>query len=193
MTHNKSKSFAYFIVACLYVAISAGSANLLAQQSDTENHKLTESRTETKEVRGKVMLQGKELKFSSLEELETITQALREDHSKNNLAIPNYFEMKAVDITASKTFYESAFGFKFVDFGKEYSVVTSGPISIGFALGKEPSAPMPAFQTFDIEASLKAVKAAKGKIEKAIFAFPGGKRFEFLDPSGNRIAVFQNN
>ena len=34
------------------------------------------------------------------------------------------------------------------------------------------------------------VAAAGGQITQEIFSFPGGRRFEFRDPSGNRLAVW---
>ena len=43
---------------------------------------------------------------------------------------------------------------------------------------------------------LKDIKSkvieAKGKISKDIFSFPGGRRFHFLDPSGNELAIWSD-
>jgi len=50
---------------------------------------------------------------------------------------------------------------------------------------------MPALRSDDLEASLTLVKTAGGEIVKEIFAFPGGGRFECLDPAGNRLAIYQ--
>lgn len=105
---------------------------------------------------------------------------------------PNYIEMKSSDLDASKAFYSAAFGFDYTDYGPLYSCVEAGPIAIGFALGEEPTAPMPTFESDDLEASLAAVQRTGAQIMEPIFAFPGGRRFECLDPSGNRIAVYQN-
>lgn len=104
---------------------------------------------------------------------------------------PNYVEMKASDLPASKAFYEQAFGFAFTDYGPEYAAVEGGPVQIGIAAGPEPVAPMPTFQTDDLEAALAQVLAARGEIVAEIFAFPGGRRFECLDPAGNRLAIYQ--
>jgi uncharacterized protein len=43
----------------------------------------------------------------------------------------------------------------------------------------------------DLEATLAAVTAASTIITKPIFSFPGGRRFHFLDPSGNELAAMQ--
>ena len=37
--------------------------------------------------------------------------------------------------------------------------------------------------------ALAAVEGAGGRIVRPIFAFPGGRRFHFLDPSGNELAA----
>ncbi len=42
----------------------------------------------------------------------------------------------------------------------------------------------------DIEATQLKVEAAGGIVSKAIFSFPGGRRFHFLEPSGNELAVW---
>jgi predicted enzyme related to lactoylglutathione lyase len=43
----------------------------------------------------------------------------------------------------------------------------------------------------DLEAALAAVQKAGGTIVKPIFGFPGGRRFHFLDPNGNELAVLK--
>jgi len=42
----------------------------------------------------------------------------------------------------------------------------------------------------DLDASVTSVKRAGGRIVKEPFAFPGGRRFHFMDPSGNELAVW---
>jgi predicted enzyme related to lactoylglutathione lyase len=43
----------------------------------------------------------------------------------------------------------------------------------------------------DIEAAQAAVAGAGGTISKPVFAFPGGRRFHFLDPNGLELAIMQ--
>ncbi|WP_221313368.1 VOC family protein [Granulicella aggregans] len=38
---------------------------------------------------------------------------------------------------------------------------------------------------------VKRVQEAGGTITMPIFAYPGGQRFHFMDPSGNELAVMQ--
>jgi predicted enzyme related to lactoylglutathione lyase len=49
--------------------------------------------------------------------------------------------------------------------------------------------PLPVICVQNLESALAAVVAAGGRIVKPIFEFPGGRRFQFLDPSGNELAV----
>ena len=42
----------------------------------------------------------------------------------------------------------------------------------------------------NLETSLEKVKLAGGEISQEIFSFPGGRRFHFIEPSGNELAVW---
>jgi len=48
------------------------------------------------------------------------------------------------------------------------------------------------FYSADLEETQEKVKKANGIIMKPIFAFPGGRRFHFTDPSGNEFAVWSD-
>ena len=52
------------------------------------------------------------------------------------------------------------------------------------------SAPLPVVRVDDLEAAFDAVTKAGGTIAKPIFGFPGGRRFQFIDPAGNELAVW---
>lgn len=105
----------------------------------------------------------------------------------------NYVELPATDIAKAKAFYEKAFGWSLTSFGPTYAGTTTGDVDLGLQAdkGEAPKAPLAIVETKDLEASLKSVTAAGGKITKPIFAFPGGRRFHFTDPSGNELAVWQ--
>ena len=42
----------------------------------------------------------------------------------------------------------------------------------------------------DLDATLAAVAAAGGEIVNGPYDFPGGRRFHFVDPSGNELGVW---
>jgi predicted enzyme related to lactoylglutathione lyase len=94
----------------------------------------------------------------------------------------------------TRAFYSKAFGWKFTDFGGDYSATTTSDVDVG--LNGQPeealSAPLPVIRVDDLEAAFEAVGKAGGTIAKPIFAFPGGRRFHFIDPSGSELAVWQS-
>jgi predicted enzyme related to lactoylglutathione lyase len=103
----------------------------------------------------------------------------------------NYVELPVGEIGRSKAFYEQAFGWTLTDFGPTYASTLTGDTDIGLQAdpAEATKAPLPVIQVSDLEAALAAVEAAGGRVVRPIFAFPGGRRFQFADPSGNEIAV----
>ena len=93
----------------------------------------------------------------------------------------------------TRAFYAKAFGWNFTDFGPDYSSTVTGDVDVG--LQGEPSgaltAPLPVIRVDDLESALDDVIKAGGTLVKPIFAFPGGRRFHFIDPSGSELAVWQ--
>ena len=106
----------------------------------------------------------------------------------------NYVELPVREIAASKAFYEQAFGWSMTEFGPTYAATTSGDTDVGLQADPEEAteAPLPVIEVEDLEAAQAAVKQAGGRIVRAIFAFPGGRRFHFLDPSGNELAAVKS-
>ncbi|MDP8914062.1 MAG: VOC family protein [Pseudomonadota bacterium] len=106
----------------------------------------------------------------------------------------NYVELPVRGIEAAKAFYEQTFGWSMTEFGPTYAATTSGDTDIGLqADGREATkAPLPVIEVEDLEAAQAAVEQAGGRIVRAAFAFPGGRRFHFLDPSGNELAAVKS-
>lgn len=109
------------------------------------------------------------------------------------MARPNYIELPAADLAASKAFYTRAFGWTLAEFGPSYAATTTGDVDVGLQgdAGEAPAAPLPVIQVDDLDAALVAVTGAGGNIVRPTFAFPGGRRFHFRDPHGNELAVMQ--
>lgn len=101
----------------------------------------------------------------------------------------DYLELTSTALPETKTFYTAAFGWTFQDYGPTYAAFNEG-LDGGFDADEEAKAPLPVLFATDIEAMLAKVEAAGGVIVKPIFAFPGGQRFHFRDPSGNELAVW---
>lgn len=106
----------------------------------------------------------------------------------------NYVELPVRDVAAAKSFYEAAFGWTMTAFGPTYAATLTGDTDVG--LQGDPAeatkAPLPVIEVDDLESALSAVEQAGGTLTRPIFAFPGGRRFQFLDPSGNEIAAVKS-
>ncbi len=118
----------------------------------------------------------------------------------NDHHVVNYLEFTVPDLAEAKRFYGEAFGWTFQDYGPEYAgIQRSGGVEFGgLAVGRAAELPTGAagagvlavVHSTDLEASYSAVKAAGGRIVKEPFDFPGGRRFQFLDPAANELAVW---
>jgi len=106
----------------------------------------------------------------------------------------NYVELPVTDIAAARAFYEQAFGWKLVEFGPSYAATLSGDTDIGLQAdsAEATAAPLPVIEVGDLEVALSAIEAAGAEIVRPIFAFPGGRRFQFRDPAGNEVACVQS-
>ena len=104
----------------------------------------------------------------------------------------DYVEFPAGDLGPLKDFYAKAFGWGFTDYGPTYAAGTGAGLDNGFQADPDaaPAKPLVILYSDNLEASLAAVEAAGGMITVPIFAFPGGRRFHFSDPSGNELAVW---
>lgn len=105
-------------------------------------------------------------------------------------------ELPAADpaaVRAARSFYESAFGWRFVDYGDAYVDTAGSGLTLGvngFADETQPRMPLTVLYVEDLEAARAAVTAAGGAIRHDIYAFPGGRRFHFVDPAGNELAAW---
>lgn len=106
----------------------------------------------------------------------------------------DYIELPASDISRVKAFYTGLFGWKFTDYGPDYTSFEDGRIAGGFYRkeGVAAGGPLVVIYTAGLEAMQAKVQAAGGNITKEIFSFPGGRRFHFTDPSGNELSVWSD-
>ena len=106
----------------------------------------------------------------------------------------HYVELPVGDIAEAKAFYEQVFGWSLTDFGPSYAATTTGGTDIGLQANRQEAtkAPLPVIEVEDLEATLQLVQTTGAKIVQPIFAFPGGRRFHFLDPGGNELAAVKS-
>lgn len=107
----------------------------------------------------------------------------------------NYLELAACNLPATKTFFETVFGWSFQDFGPEYTSFSNEGLDGGFYQADltsraEKGGALLVFYSENLENTLEKVRAAGGEVVQEIFSFPGGRRFHFLEPSGNEFAVW---
>ena len=106
----------------------------------------------------------------------------------------DYIELVVDDIAAAKSFYSGAFGWRFTDWGEEYSAFEDGRMNGGIHSQGEvtPGGPLVILYSSALEESAAAVEAHGGRIVAPIFSFPGGRRFHFADPAGNVLGVWSD-
>lgn len=104
----------------------------------------------------------------------------------------DYVEFPVTDCAASKTFFETAFGWSLTVFGPTYASTTTGDVDIGLdsTPGEVVAAPLAVIRVDDLEAARDGVIGAGGSMTRNIFAFPGGRRFHFREPGGCELAVW---
>jgi predicted enzyme related to lactoylglutathione lyase len=95
-------------------------------------------------------------------------------------------------LRAARTFYENAFGWGFTDYGEYVDTADSGTTAGINAIADAHQQRMPLVVLYveDLEASRDRVVGSGGTVLHDIYAFPGGRRFHFLDPAGNELAAW---
>jgi len=109
----------------------------------------------------------------------------------------SYVEYPANDISATKAFFQSVFQWSFEDYGPEYSSFSNAGLKGGFyksdlASSTKTGAALIVFYSKTLEATQREIEKAGGEIVKPIFSFPGGRRFHFVEPSGNEFGVWSD-
>lgn len=107
----------------------------------------------------------------------------------------NYIELKSTDLAETKKFYSSAFGWTFTDYGPAYTAFSNSGIEGGFEFTEREiqNGILVVLHHEDLELIKEKLVGLGAKISVDIFSFPGGRRFHFLDPSGNELAIWSEN
>jgi len=106
----------------------------------------------------------------------------------------NYIEFPLTKNPETKYFFEKVFGWEFTDWGPKYLSFTGAGVEGGFngeddAVITAPGVLVVLYAS-DLPQKLEDIINAGGKVIKPIYEFPGGKRFHFLDPNGNELAIW---
>lgn len=106
----------------------------------------------------------------------------------------NYVEFKAHNLEEIKQFYRQSFGWTFTDYGPTYTAFSESGLEGGFEKTEERiiNGALIVLYHQDLDSIKNKITEAGGKISKAIFSFPGGRRFHFTDPSRNELAVWSD-
>jgi len=107
----------------------------------------------------------------------------------------NYMEYPASNLEATKTFFGLVFGWQFVDYGPDYASFSEHNLDGGFYRSELTSttakgAGLMVFYSAKIEDTQAKIERCGGEISQPLFDFPGGRRFHFIEPSGNEFAVW---
>jgi predicted enzyme related to lactoylglutathione lyase len=107
----------------------------------------------------------------------------------------DYIEMPSTDLGDTKRFFSNLFGWRFEDYGPDYAAFDDDRIAGGFFAAKEawPSAaacPLVVFYSSELEMTRADVVRLGGEMTRDIFAFPGGRRFQFRAPGTGEFAVW---
>ena len=112
----------------------------------------------------------------------------------------DYVEFAAIDFAKTQSFFESVFNWQFTTYGEEYMAFSEKEAGLegGFykadlSAKQEQGSALMVFLSDDLEQIKATIVDAGGVINLPVFEFPGGKRFHFIEPSGNEFAVWCKN
>lgn len=104
----------------------------------------------------------------------------------------DYVEYNVADIERAKEFYGEAFGWTFTDYSPDYCEFFDGRLRGGLTTHgpRIAGGPLIVLHADHLEAVQERVEKAGGTITRAIFPFPGGRRFQFTDMDGYELGVW---
>jgi predicted enzyme related to lactoylglutathione lyase len=106
----------------------------------------------------------------------------------------NYVEFKAKDLEKIKDFYPKSFNWTFTDYGPDYTAFSESGLEGGFEQSDTEisNGALVVLYHDNLELIMNRIIESNGLISKDIFSFPGGRRFHFIDPAGNELAVWSD-
>jgi predicted enzyme related to lactoylglutathione lyase len=114
-------------------------------------------------------------------------------NKENQIDLIEFSATSSEELQKTKTFFTDVFGWQYKDYGDNYvDTKDSGVVQGINATSSEHKAPLAVLYTEDLEGTKAKVTQAGGAIVQDIFDFPGGRRFHFIDPANNELAVWSD-
>ncbi|KSV74508.1 hypothetical protein N182_28110 [Sinorhizobium sp. GL2] len=101
----------------------------------------------------------------------------------------DYVEFYTPDLEVEREFFAKAFGWDFVKLRADFLDIRGSGIGSGIERAAE-TAPLIVVKTDDLDEALAQIRKTDAKITRDIWAWTGGRRFEFTTPGGTRMAVW---
>ncbi|MEM9601117.1 MAG: VOC family protein [Pseudomonadota bacterium] len=101
----------------------------------------------------------------------------------------DYIEFTSPKLEETQDFFRKAFGWSFIDYGPDYRDIQGAGLGAGVERDTV-RPPLVVLKSSDLEGDRDRLIAAGAELVKDIFAFPGGRRFEFREPGGTLMAVW---
>ena len=116
------------------------------------------------------------------------------DPRENHIDYIEFPMPSAPAFASAKRFYQEVFGWSFQDWGNDYSDTKDSDTTSGFSAdpAHRPAGVLVVLFTTNLEEARARVIRAGGKISKEIVTFPGGRRFQYIDPAGNQLGVWSD-
>lgn len=108
----------------------------------------------------------------------------------NHIDLIEFPVKSGAQLKQTKDFFSAVFGWKYTDWGNEYSDTTDSGASSGVNADGGASMPLTVIYSSDLEKTKELVVKSGGKIIVDTYEFPGGRRFHFTEPNGNELAVW---
>jgi predicted enzyme related to lactoylglutathione lyase len=106
----------------------------------------------------------------------------------------DYIEFSMLKGEETKVFYSELFGWEFTDWWEEYMSFSGAGIDGWFTKVESVPrwGPLIILYSDSLEDTFELVGKTGTEITTPIFEFPWGRRFQFLDPNGNELAVWSD-
>ena len=101
----------------------------------------------------------------------------------------DYVEFTSPRLEDTQAFFAAAFGWSFVEYGPDYRDIREAGTGGGIERG-DLRPPLIVLRSDDLDGALQTVRKAGAEITREIYDFPGGCRFEFIEPGGTAMAVW---